>query len=336
MLRNLVLVIGLQQPAAPAAVPAPASGPRDTLHLVAVGDINLGRRLAKEHLERGDTLYPFRDVADTLRASDLLFGNLESPIAPETHPVESAGVVFTAPALAAEALRHVGFAIVSTANNHAWDGGKAAVEETMRRLTAVGVQFVGSGFGRAMAEQPVIVRRRGWRVAFFGVTRAWNPAPYAFYSHAGADFIAWGDTAWLYPAIRALKASGRVDLIVVSVHGGKEYVATPPTYHLSFLRGLVDAGADVVLAHHPHVLQPVEWRHGHPIFESLGNFVFSQVDPWTQLSAIVRIDVAPDHGMRISAIPARAGYQVTLASGPAADSVRRRLELPRPSPTSAP
>ena len=95
MLRSFLLVIGLQQPAAPAPAPAPDSGPRDTLHLLAVGDINLGRRLAKEHLERGDTLYPFRDVADTLRASDLLFGNLESPIAPETHRVESAGVVFT-------------------------------------------------------------------------------------------------------------------------------------------------------------------------------------------------------------------------------------------------
>jgi poly-gamma-glutamate synthesis protein (capsule biosynthesis protein) len=336
MRRTLLLVSGLQQPAAPTAVPTPAEGPRDTLHLVAVGDINLGRRLAKEHLEQGDTLYPFQAVADTLRASDLLFGNLEIPIAPESHKVEGAGVVFTAPALAAEALRRVGFTIVSTANNHAWDGGKAAVEETMRRLTAAGVRFVGSGFGRAMAEQPVIVRRRGWRVAFFAVTRAWNPAPYSFYSHAGADYIAWGDTAWLYPAIRALKASGRVDLIVVSVHGGKEYVETPPAYHLSFLRGLVDAGADVVLAHHPHVLQPVEWRHGHPIFESLGNFVFFQGDPWTQLSAIVRIDVAPDHAMHVSVVPAHAGYQVTFATGAAADSVWRRLELPRPSPTSTP
>lgn len=338
ILRTLLLALGLQQPAAPASVaaPPPAAGPRDTLHLVAVGDINLGRRLAKEHLQRGDTLYPFQEVADTLRTADLLFGNLESPIAPETHRLETAGVVFTAPALAAEALRRVGFTIVSTANNHAWDGGRAAVEETMRRLTAAGVRFVGSGFGRAMAEQPVIVRRRGWRVAFFGVTRAWNPAPYSFYSHAGADYIAWGDSTWLYPAIRALKASGRVDLIVVSVHGGKEYVATPPAYHLSFLRGLVDAGADLVLAHHPHVLQPIEWRHGHPILESLGNFVFVQDYPWTQLSAIVRIDVAPDHGMHISVIPTRAGYQVTFASGAAADSVRRRLELPRLSPKRSP
>lgn len=299
--------------------------PRDTLHLYAVGDINLGRRLAKDHLEKGDTLFPFRIVLDSLHDADLLFGNLESPIAPDFHPIESAGMVFTAPALAAEALARAGFAIVSTANNHAWDGGRGGVAETMRRLTTAGVRFVGSGFGRAMAEQPVIVQRHGWRVAFFAVTRAWNPAPDAFYRHPGADFVAWGDTAWLYPAIRSLQASGRADLIVVSVHGGAEYVPQPPKPYQRFLEGLVDAGADLVLAHHPHVLQPVVYRGGKPIIESLGNFVFSQDRPWTRLGAIVRVSVAPDRTMRVTALPVRAGYQVSFADSSAADSVRARL-----------
>src|SRR3989449_9005163 len=86
--------------------------------------------------------------------------------------------------------------------------------------------------------------------------------------------------SWIYPAIRALKASGRADLIVVSVHGGKEYVDTPPDYHRDLLHGLVDAGADLVLAHHPHVLQPVVWYQGKPIVQSLGNFVFAPDVPW--------------------------------------------------------
>jgi poly-gamma-glutamate synthesis protein (capsule biosynthesis protein) len=186
-----------------------------------------------------------------------------------------------------------------------------------------------------MAEQPVILERRGWRVAFFAVTRAWNPAPYTFYKHAGANWVAWGDTAWIYPAIRALKASGRADLIVVSVHGGREYVDEPPDYHRDLLYGLVDAGADLVLAHHPHVLQPVVWSRGRPIVQSLGNFVFVQSDPRTHLSAILRVAVAPDHRMRVSAVPVRVGPQPTLATGAAADSVRRRLRvrLSTPSPS---
>jgi poly-gamma-glutamate capsule biosynthesis protein CapA/YwtB (metallophosphatase superfamily) len=307
-----------------ALVPGQAAG-LDTLRIYAVGDINLGRTVAWTYLARGDTMYPFRALADTLRSADLTFGNLESPIAPATRRVETAGMVFTAPELAAAALARAGFTIVSTANNHAWDGGRVSAEETMRRLSAAGVLFVGSGFGRPMAEQPVIVRRKGWRVAFFAVTRAWNPAPDSFYRHPGAGYVAWGDPAWIYPAIRALKASGRADLIVVSVHGGREYADAPPLYYLDFLRGLVDAGADLVLAHHPHVLQPVIRYKGAPIVQSLGNFIFSQDQPWTQLSAVLRIAVAPDRTMRLSALPVRAGYQATLATGAAADSVARRL-----------
>jgi poly-gamma-glutamate capsule biosynthesis protein CapA/YwtB (metallophosphatase superfamily) len=322
-----LLLALVQQPGSdPTPVPTPL--PADTLRLYAVGDINVGQGLAKRQLLKGDTLYPFRALLDTLRGADLTFGNLESPIAPDSGAGRDSVGIFTAPPAAAAALARAGFDIVSTANNHAWDGGQAAVEETMRQLTRAGVLFVGAGFGRDMAQQPVIVRRRGWRVAFFAVTRAWNPAPYAFYKHPGASWIAWGEASWIYPAVRALKASGQVDLVVVSVHGGKEYVETPPQYHRDLLWGLVDAGADLVLAHHPHVLQPVVWYKGKPIVQSLGNFVFLQGDPWTRLSAIVRVVVAPDKTMRLSAIPVRAGAQPALATGAAADSVGRRLGIP--------
>ncbi|PYP52626.1 MAG: hypothetical protein DMD45_03875 [Gemmatimonadetes bacterium] len=309
--------------------------PTDTLRLCAVGDVNLDRRVAGAGLLQADTLYPFRALLESLRGADITFGNLESPIAPDTSLVPDSGGVFAAPPIAALALARAGFDIVSTANNHAWDGGEPAAEETMRQLTRAGVRFVGSGFGRDMAEQPVILERRGWRVAFFAITRAWNPAPYTFYKHAGAKWVAWGDTAWVYPAVRALKASGRADLIVVSVHGGREYADEPPDYLRDLLYGLVDAGADLVLAHHPHVLQPVVWSRGKPIVQSLGNFVFVQSDPRTQLSAILRVAVAPDRRMRVSAVPVRVGPQPTLATGAAADSVRRRLRvrlsIPMPS-----
>lgn len=317
----LVALAGLQQPV-------------DTLRLYAVGDINLGRRLAKERLLHGDTLYPFLALRDSLTAADITFGNLESPIAPDSSLAADSEGVFTAPPAAAAALARAGFDIVSTANNHAWDGGQAAVEETMRQLTRAGVRFVGSGFGRDMAEQPVILERRGWRVAFFALTRAWNPAPYAFHQHAGADWIAWGDTAWIFPSIRAVKASGRADLVVVSLHGGVQYADTQPQHMRDLERGLVDAGADLVLAHHPHVLQPVIWYKHTPIVQSLGNFVFLQDQPWTRLSAILRVVVTPGRRMRLSAIPVRVGHQPTVVTGAAADSVRRRLRVPLSTPSN--
>src|SRR3989440_8936624 len=193
--------------------------PTDTLRLCAVGDLNLDRRLAGAGLLQGDAIYPLRPLLGSLRGADITCGNLESPIADDATPVPDSGGVFAAPRLAALALARAGFDIVSTANNHAWDGGQPAAEETMRQLTRAGVRFVGSGFGRDMAEQPVILERRGWRVAFFAITRAWNPAPYTFHAHAGSQYIAWGDTGRIFPAIRELKASGRADPVVASMAG---------------------------------------------------------------------------------------------------------------------
>src|SRR2546430_4952831 len=173
--------------------------PTDTLRLCAVGDLNLDRRVTGAGLLQGDTLYPFRPLLESLRGADITFGNLESPIADDATPVPDSGGVFAAPPLAALALARAGFDIVSTANNHAWDGGQPAAEQTMRLLTRAGVRFVGSGFGRDMAEQPVILERRGWRGAFFAGTPARKPGPYHFYKKPGAHWGAWGDPARDYP-----------------------------------------------------------------------------------------------------------------------------------------
>src|SRR3989442_9688854 len=175
--------------------------PTDTLRLYAVGDINLGRRVAKERLLEGDTLYPFLALRDSLAAADITFGNLESPIAPDSSAPLDSGGVFTAPPAAAAALARAGFDGVSTANNHAWDGGPAAGEETMRQLTRAGVRFVGSGFVRDMAEQPVILERRGWRGAVFALTRGWEPAPHPVHRHAWPQQLALGGSGPTYPAL---------------------------------------------------------------------------------------------------------------------------------------
>src|SRR5947199_351353 len=101
---------------------------------------------------------------------------------------------------------------------------------------------------------------------------AGRAAPLRFVSPGGGHDIAWADSGWLYPAIRRLKGSGAADFVVVSAHGGQELADTADTALRRFFRGAIDAGADLCLGHHPHVLQPVEWYHGKPIAYSLGNF----------------------------------------------------------------
>ena len=324
---RLLLALAQQPtPAPPSPAPPPVAANRDTLRFYAVGDLNLGRTVTWQYLLKGDTLYPFQGLRDTLAAADLLFGNLESPIAPVGHPYEPTGsYVFSAPPVAADALVRAGFDVVSDANNHAWDAGLDGVMETLRQLDRVGLAHAGTGRTIAQAHRPAILERKGWRVAVFAATRAFNPAPRTFYSHEGSHYVAWADSGWLYPAIRRLKASGGVDLVVVSVHAGQELSDTPDPALRQFFRGAVDAGADICLGHHPHVLQPVEWYHGKPLAYSLGNFIFRQGSAWTDLSAVFEFTITPDGGIGLDVLPARASYQATLASGAGADSVRRRL-----------
>jgi poly-gamma-glutamate synthesis protein (capsule biosynthesis protein) len=318
------------------ASPAPAlqaASARDTLRLYAVGDLNLGWDVAWDHLLKGDTLYPFAAVRDSLSAADILFGNLESPIAPVGYRLERTGSpVFSAPPAAADALVRAGFDVVSTANNHAWDAGLTGVLETVKQLDRVALPHAGTGRTLADAHRPAIVERKGWRVAFFAVTRAYNPAPRRFYSHIGSRYVAYADTAWLYPAIRRIKASGAADVVVVSIHAGAELSDGPDEPLRRFLEGAIDAGADLCLGHHPHVLQPVEWYRGKPIAYSMGNFVFKRGNPMTAYSAVFTFTIAPDGHVLADVIPVRSGFQATFADRAAADTIRGRVRLAGPLP----
>ena len=118
--------------------------------------------------------------------------------------------------------------------------------------------------------------------------------------------------------------------MVVSVHGGQEFSERPDPAVRRFFQGAVDAGADICLGHHPHVLQPVEWYHGKPLVYSLGNFIFRQGAPWTGLTGVFEFTVEPDGTIALDVLPVRANYQATLATGAAADSVRRRVTVPTP------
>jgi poly-gamma-glutamate synthesis protein (capsule biosynthesis protein) len=303
---------------------APQYPSRDTLRIYAVGDINLGRTVTWQYLLAGDTLHPFAALRDTLRAADVLFGNLESPMAPAGHPYERSGNWFSAPSVAADALAGGGFDVVSTANNHAWDAGAAGVRETIRQLDRAGVAHAGTGETLDAAQRPALLQHRGWRLAVFAATLTFNP-PGEFRAHRGSRYIAWADSTWLNPAIRRMKQSGTVDLVIVSIHGGREYAERPDPAMRALCRNAVTAGADLCLGHHPHVLQPVEWFHGRPIVFSMGNFIFRQASPWTDLSAIFEFTVSPDGGITLQVRPVRADYQATLATGAGADSVRRRV-----------
>ncbi len=248
------------------------------------GDVNLGRQVG-QLLLKGQVDYPFKRMKPVLGSADLVFANLESPIADERGETESptSNFIFCAPPVAASSLRMGGIGVVSTANNHAFDYGTEGVRETIRSLDREHIAHVGTKRDSTGGFLPLVLKKKGIAVGFLAYTQFVN-----------------GDGPWdpriaVFDSIRARKDLRRLrkkaDLIIVSFHGGKEYAETPDSRTRRQLESLARAGADVVVAHHPHVPQGIERYGTTTIFFSLGNFVFNQADPWGQRSFGVELKI---------------------------------------------
>lgn len=290
-----------------------------------LGDVNLGRS-AGQILLKGDAEYPFAEVRTVLQEHDIVFANLESQIADlggETqHPKDR--YRFCAPPEAARALRLGGISVVSTSNNHAFDYGLKALRETIDHLEAEGVPWTGTAKDSVGMFPPAIVVRNGIRVGFLAYTEFVNRG-----KDAGGRISVF-TPARMRKEIQALRKS--VDLVVVSYHGGAEYVESPPRHTAQQMRMIAEAGADIVLGHHPHVPQGLEVHRKAWIFHSLGNFVFLQPQrEWTQKSFGVSIRVVKAGGRTevesVHLLPVQVSNQPTFSVGEEVqESVWKRLE----------
>ena len=230
----------------------------------------------------------FSDVADVFQSADFGFVNMETPVAP-AHSKGSKPFMFDAPLALPQALKASGIKIVSFANNHVMDQGWAGFAETRDHLREIGLLFAGSGDTAASTFQPVFTEAHGIKVGWLGMTR-WlngnrNPdspdQPHVnFFPYPGESGGAPGaDEAQVLAAIKAARA--QCDLLVVSIHWGIEYAPAPRPEDADLAHKMLDAGASVIVGHHPHVLQPVETYRtadgrNTVIFYSLGNFLSNQ------------------------------------------------------------
>ncbi len=273
------------------ASPSPATDPDRALVLLAGGDVDLSRRTGQRIL-REPSLDPLRAMQPLFATADVRFANLESQLCELNGVTGSPGnpLVFAGPPGGAAVLARSRFDVMSTANNHAWDYGKPCLVETMDRLHAAGIQPVGTDARGEDPMRPVVVQRGGRKLALFAVTAIFNDGPLP--KHEASAYVAYADIGALARRIAAIRAS--VDWVVVSVHIGEEYLVVPIEATRYVLIATADAGADVVIGHHTHTLQRVEFHDGKPIVFSLGNLVFHENSshPWTGWSALARVRFA--------------------------------------------
>lgn len=269
---------------------------------------------------------PLAKLQPLFATADLVFANLECPLSDQGGEVVKpwSPLVFNAPKEAVAALAPVH--VVSNANNHVWDYGKAAAHETLDRLDAAGIAHVGVSREPGREPLPVVIERGGLRIGFVAFTSIWNQGPLE--QHEARAFVAHDPDAVV---ARVLELAPTVDVVVVSHHGGEEYQPAPLPAVRALRRRLVEAGAHVVLGHHPHVAQPVEIHRGRPVFHSLGNLAMQMhsAHPETEHGILARIVFRAGGVERVEAcvVEARGLEPQPVASREARVLVGRRLGL---------
>ena len=244
-----------------------------------LGDVMLGR-LVNERLRRVAADYPWGDTDSVLRQADLTIANLECVLAAGGEPAAGKVFHFRSDPKNVASLLSAGIGMVSLANNHVLDYGAGAFGEMLPALDAAGVLHAGAGLDRDAARRPAVRRVAGAAVGLIAFTD--NQPDWEADAGPGVFYVPVVDSdrrvAELLALVRRTKA--RVNLLVVSAHWGPNWGSGAPSEHRELARGLIEAGADVVYGHSPHIFRGIEVFRNRPIIYSAGDFVDDYaVDP---------------------------------------------------------
>lgn len=219
------------------------------------GDIMLGRSVMGEAIDRNDYLYPFRNVQSFLSDADITFGNLENAVIKNCPRQYKGSFSFCTTSEIAKGLQESGVDVVTLANNHSYNFGVDGFEETKKNLGDIGIKSVGYN-------NLEIIEKNNIKFGFLGF-----------------DFVT--SQINLNSNIDLVKTSDpQVDVLIVSPHWGEEYKDTANKFQQETAIKMIEAGADIIIGHHPHWVQNYEEINGKPVYYSLGNFIFDQA--WSE------------------------------------------------------
>lgn len=277
----------------------------DTIVLAATGDIMLARYVELKMRKLKDYTFPFQKVADMLKSADITFGNLETPLIPGKYNTPTGSMTFRADPEGTQGLLSAGYDVISVANNHTMNYQVPGLTSTLVELKKANLLAVGGGKNQDAAHTPAIMEVKGKKIAFFAYND--KSIPPGFHGEAKSNFpgIAKMDIESVKSDIKNAKDNG-ADIVIVSMHAGKEYKREPTQFQKDFAHAAIDAGASVVIGSHPHWVEGVEKYGKGIILYSLGNFVFDQsfsLDVKTGL--VAKISFKGDEDPTVELLPVR-------------------------------
>ena len=245
-------------------------------------------------------------LLEKMRVADIFLVNNESCYSDRGSPLNGKLYTFRAATEHAELLHELGVDIACIANNHIWDYGSDAFLDTLETLENIGMPYIGGGHNEEEAYTAYYTEMNGVKLAFLAATRIER----VFHERHEASGDDYGICCIFEPdrLVEAIKeADKNADYVIVYAHWGREYTETLEDVQREYAHAFIDAGADIVLGAHPHILQGMEFYDGKPIFYSIGNYWFNLKSLDT---ALLRIEFA-DGGYELYLDPARQSSGVT-------------------------
>lgn len=299
------------EPAATGGAGTGSGTPGDTVTLNFAGDVIFAGKVG-ELLQKQGYDYPFSALGGMFKQDDLTVVNLETPVTTGGVSAENKQFVFKSAPQALDALKAAGVDAVNLANNHSLDMGTEGLLDTLGHLDQRGIPHVGAGRNAKEAYTAQHFERKGIKIALLGFTRVIPHSDWV----AGANQPG---VASVYDNREALKAIAREkasnDLVIVIVHWGKERVEQYDGIQQELGRSFIDAGADLVIGGHPHVLQGIEPYKGKWIAYSTGNFIFTRSTvpaTWETAVFTAQCGVSGDCSLKLTPMNAELGRPVPM------------------------
>lgn len=302
----------------------PATTPARTLTLAAGGDV-IGDREVGTFIDENGGEAVLDGVATLFRRSQVAFVNLESPLSNKGVRNADKDVTFRGRPALVEGLDAAGIDVVGLANNHALDWGPKALLDTSARLDVAGIAHVGAGDDLDAARAPALLETDSGTVAVLAYSLILPEDFAAGDGRAGVN-PGRGHRERLLTDIAA--AAMQADWVVVSFHWGIEYTGHASREQRALAHDAVDAGADLVLGHHPHVLQGLELYRNKLIAYSLGDLVFDHYSRATGETVVLEIEMssAGPPSFRVTPVYLSDSHGIPhVVTGAEADSILRRL-----------
>lgn len=279
---------------------AVSSEKEDVTTIIFAGDVLIADAIEQSYDAEGITALLSEELLTEMKEADICMVNNEFQFSNRGEPMEDKQYTFQTDPKYVQILKDMGVDIVSLANNHTIDFGVEALQDTFETLDKADILYAGAGNTKERAEELQIIEVNGKKFGFLAATRVIPIVEWNVENRQPGLFTTYDDTR----LVSCIKEAKEVcDFLTVYIHWGIEREALPQEYQSVIAKNCVEAGADVIIGAHPHVLQSIGFIEDTPVFYSLGNYIFSSSIEKTML---VKIELQEDGEVSYQLIPASA------------------------------